>query len=47
MTGHEYVAENVAMTTYEDGTRVYVNYSYDDVTVDGTTVTARDYAVVR
>ncbi len=47
MAGHEYVAENVAKTTYEDGTKVYVNYSYDDVTVDGITVTARDYTVVR
>ena len=47
MTGHEYVDSKVAMTTYEDGTKVYVNYSYEDVTVDGITVTARDYAVVR
>lgn len=47
MTGHDYVAESVAKTTYEDGTKVYVNYSYNDVTVDGITVAARDYAVVR
>lgn len=47
MTGHEYVDESVAMTTYEDGTKVYVNYSYNDVAVDGITVAARDYAVVR
>ncbi len=47
MTGHEYVDEFVAMTTYEDGTKVYVNYGYDDVAVNGTTVAARDYVVVR
>lgn len=48
MTNHEYVATGVTVTTYEDGTKVYVNYTYDDVTAkDGTLVAARDYAVVQ
>lgn len=48
MTGHEFVATGVTMTTYEDGTKVYVNYTYDDVKAkDGTLVTARDYVVVQ
>lgn len=48
MTGHAFVAEEVTCTTYEDGTKVYVNYSYNDVTVsDGTIVPAKDYVVVR
>ena len=48
MTGHEFVANGVTVTTYEDGTKVYVNYTYDDVKAkDGTLVTARDYVVVR
>ena len=37
MTGHEFVANGVTVTTYEDGTKVYVNYTYDDVKAkDGT-----------
>lgn len=48
MTDHAYVAEKTACTTYEDGTRVYVNYDYEDVTVaDGIVVPARDFLVVR
>ena len=48
MTGHEQIATGVTMTTYEDGTKVYVNYTYEDVKAkDGTLVTARDYVVVQ
>ncbi|MBQ9142780.1 MAG: hypothetical protein IJX63_13485 [Lachnospiraceae bacterium] len=48
MTDHEYVGTGVTMTTYEDGTKVYVNYTYEDVTAkDGTLVAARDYVVVQ
>ena len=47
LTDHEYVEAGVTMTTYEDGTRVYVNYTYEDVTANGMTVAARDYVVVR
>lgn len=48
MTDHAYVGENTSCTTYEDGTKVYVNYEYEDVrTADGVTVPARDYVVVR
>lgn len=48
MTNHEILMTDVACTTYEDGTKVYVNYSYTDATApDGTTVPARDYKVVR
>lgn len=47
MTGHEFVEPQLTCTTYEDGTKVYVNYSQNDKTVDGTVIPARDYAVVR
>ena len=48
MTDHEKLGENMSCTTYEDGTKVYVNYSFDDaVTPDGVTVPARDYLVIR
>ena len=47
MTGHEFVDAQLTCTSYEDGTKVYVNYSEDDKTVNGTVIPARDYTVVR
>ena len=48
MTGHEILAPGLSCTTYQDGTRVYVNYGYEDATTaSGVTVPARDYKVVR
>lgn len=47
MTDHDWMTSKVACTSYEDGTKVYVNYSYEDVTVGGVTVPARDYKVVK
>lgn len=46
ITGHERVEDGLTCTTYEDGTKVYVNYGYSDVTMDnGEVVAARDYKV--
>lgn len=48
MTGHEYITDTLTCTTYEDGTRVYVNYGYSDTTTtDGKNVPARDYLVIK
>ena len=48
MISHSQINDLLSCTTYEDGTKVYVNYSYDAiVTEDGTPVAARDYSVVR
>lgn len=48
MTGHEILDSGLSCTTYQDGTKVYVNYGYRDVTAaPGVTVPARDYKVVR
>ncbi len=48
MTGHEQITAELSCTMYEDGTKVYVNYSYLDLTTeDGIVVPARDYKVVR
>ena len=48
MTDHEFLTNDVTCTSYEDGTKVYVNYSYYDFTAtDGTVVPARDYTVTR
>lgn len=44
---HEYVSDYCACTTYKDGTKVYVNYDYNDLVLDGVTIPAKDYAVVR
>lgn len=47
MTDHEYVETGVTVTTYEDGKKVYVNYNYNDCTVNGIKLPARDYMVVQ
>ena len=48
MVNHEYLDNKFTCTTYEDGTKVYVNYAYEDkYTFDGKIVPARDYIVVR
>lgn len=47
MTDHERVAFNVYKTTYENGDAVVVNYSEESVTVDGVTVPAMDFALVK
>lgn len=45
---HKLLRRNLSCTTYEDGTRVYVNYNYKDMAAEGgVTVPARDYLVIR
>lgn len=44
---HEFLADQVTVTGYEDGTKVYVNYGTTEWTGDGVTVPARDYLVER
>ena len=47
ISDHRLLTDTLSCTIYEDGTKVYVNYSYSDVTTDdGTLVPARDYKVV-
>lgn len=47
MVDHDYVTDTVACTTYEDGTRVYVNYGYEAAVADSVKIPARDYVVIR
>lgn len=47
ITNHEKVSENVYCTTYEDGTRVVVNYGGQDAQYEGKTVKAQDFLVVK
>lgn len=45
ITGHEAVTSDVAVTTYANGQKVYVNYSMEDYRVGSVTVPARSYVV--
>ena len=47
MTGHERVAPQATKTVYEDGTKVIVNYSFDQFEYEGIVIEARDFAVIR
>ena len=47
ITGHDWVDEEVSVTTYADGTKVYVNYGSSEFAQEGVTVPARDYMVER
>lgn len=38
--------EGVYITTYEDGTRIAVNYNREEVTVEGKTIAAQDFIVL-
>lgn len=48
IVNHEMITGNLSCTEYEDGTKVYVNYSYDEVTTpEGEKVPSRDYFVIK
>lgn len=47
IVSHEKLTEDVAVTGYEDGTKVYVNYAAEAYTADGVTVDGYSYAVER
>ena len=44
---HDQLTEEISVTTYADGTKVYVNYSSRDYKEGGTVIPARDYKVER
>ncbi len=44
---YEQLTDEVAVTSYEDGTRVYVNYSVNDYQAGSVKIPARDYLVER
>lgn len=46
MINHEMVMDEVAAVTYDNGVKIFVNYSSDPVTVEGTLVDALGYAIV-
>ncbi len=47
ITGHERLTDDVAVTTYADGTKVYVNYGTNEYSSGTVNVPARDYLVER
>ena len=47
MVHHERIADGVTLTTYEDGTEVYVNYGSTNFRKGTVQVPARDYLVKR
>jgi len=47
ITGHERLTKDVAVTTYADGTKVYVNYGTQDYRNGAVKVPGRDYKVER
>ncbi len=47
IVGYRKIAGGVTETTYEDGTKVYVNFSFAAKDADGITVDARSYRVVK
>ncbi|MBQ6514767.1 MAG: hypothetical protein IJI09_08590, partial [Clostridia bacterium] len=44
---HDQLAEEVKVTEYADGTRVYVNFGSEDYSTGGINIPARDYLVER
>ena len=45
---HDRLDAKITCTVYEDGTKVYVNYSYNNyTTADGIIISARDYVVMK
>lgn len=47
MVDHDNITDELSCTTYADGTKVYVNYSYEDITCEDGVIPARDYKVIR
>lgn len=47
ITKHEELQSGVYKTTYEKGREIVVNYNKEPVTVDGITVAAQDFAIVK
>lgn len=47
IVNHDQLAEEVTVTVYEDGTKVYVNFGSEEYAEGGTRVPARDYLVER
>lgn len=47
IVAHQFPAANVSKTVYANGTAVYVNYGYEDMSIDGIRIAARDFVSVQ
>ena len=47
IVNHDQLAEEVKVTEYADGTRVYVNFGNENHSAGGIIIPARDYLVER
>ena len=47
ITGHEFLTDEVRVTTFEDGTKIYVNYGSTEFRKGSVKVPAREYLVER
>lgn len=47
MVDHDNITAELSCTTYEDGTKVYVNYGFEDATSEDGIIPAKDYKVIR
>jgi len=47
MVNHDNITEELSCTTYEDGTKVYVNYGFEDAVSEDGVIPAKDYKVIR
>ncbi len=47
MVSHDNITNRLSCTVYEDGTKVYVNYSYEDYQTEDGVIPARDYKVFK
>lgn len=46
IVGNEQINKDVYQTTYSNGTKVLVNYNDEPVTINGTTIAAKDFAAI-
>lgn len=47
LVSHEYLTDDLVKIGYEDGTVIYINYDRAPVTINGITVNAEDYTILK
>jgi hypothetical protein len=47
IVSHDEIAQNVYLTTYQNGTQIYVNYNTSSITLNNITIDAKGYKVMK